>query len=68
MRKITKIKRMLMTEKGTSVVEIQRRLSVGYKEAKSILQKLEVKSANHNGWYFFCVLQRSQKLAHSGTI
>ena len=43
MRKITKIKRMLMTEKGTSVVEIQRKLSVGYKEAKSLLQKLSRK-------------------------
>lgn len=43
MRKITKIKRMLMTEKGTSVVEIQRKLSVGYKEAKSLLQKLSTK-------------------------
>lgn len=53
MRKIKNIKQMLMTEKGTSVVEIQRRLSVGYKEAKSLLQKLEVKSLTTTVGTFF---------------
>ena len=43
MQKLKQIKQMMLTEIGTSVVEIQRKLNVGYVEANNLIQKLSQK-------------------------
>ena len=43
MQKLKQIKQMMLTECGTSVVEIQRKLNVGYVEANKLIQELSQK-------------------------